>query len=566
MPASVADKIKEFGGLWAALLSVIPEAAGIARVVRKSTSAGLFRADTGEELPSTGGTHVFLAVQDGDDVERFLKTLHARCWLKGLGLLMVGASGQLLERSIVDRVVGSPERLVFEGEPVLDPPLAQDKASRRPVATEGEVLDSIAACLPLTIVEQARLRELRAKEANRLRTVADKARKAFIAEQAQRLALRTGMAANLAARIIERQCAGVLLPDVDLPFDDEDLAAATVADVLANPARFEDATLADPVEGVQYGAGKAKIMCRSDGTLWINSFAHGRTVYKLQYDYRAVEAALKAASPDQAADVFMRCVLAGDLGEDEIERLRNLASEIGGMGKRPLDAMLKRARRQQTVGQRHEEREQRLAERHDPRPQIPALATDAPWLTQMAVLNEVLGAVAEPESPMRDIDGVIVQARVRRTPNMHAFTVLGANQEEIEEMRLPPPEQPLLTRLNETQLAELIERYIDYINDDTGRSVHLGGAFVHHFHTRDDDKLPLAVAIATLPIVLGDGTLLAGRGLDRERGIIFRVPPELSAVLQKKEDCTPAAVAEAMRFLTNECCATSPATMPANAF
>jgi hypothetical protein len=151
---------------------------------------------------------------------------------------------------------------------------------------------------------------------------------------------------------------------------------------------------------------------------------------------------------------------------------------------------------------------------------------------------------------MRDIDGVITQIRVRRTPNMHTFTALGAN-EDNEELRLPPPEQPLLTRLNEAHLAELVERYVDYI-DDTGRSVHLGAAFVRHFQTRDDNRLPLVVGIATLPIVLGDGTLLAGRGLDRDRGLIFRVQPELLAILLNKEDCTPSAVAEAMQFLTDE--------------
>ena len=40
---------------------------------------------------------------------------------------MVGAAGQLLERSIVDRMVGGPERLVFEGGPMLVPPLQQDR-------------------------------------------------------------------------------------------------------------------------------------------------------------------------------------------------------------------------------------------------------------------------------------------------------------------------------------------------------------------------------------------------------------------------------------------------------
>jgi hypothetical protein len=228
---------------------------------------------------------------------------------------------------------------------VLDPPLAQDRASRRPVATEGEVLDSIAACPPLTILEQTRLRELHAKEAARLAPEAAKVRTAFVAEHAQRVALRTGMAQNIAIRIIERQCAGVLLPCVVLPFDDEDLAGATVADVLADPGRFEDATLADPIEGPQYGAGKAKIMRRADGTLWINSFAHGRTIYELQRDYRSAEAALNKASADEVADVFVRCVLGGDLGEDEIDRLRNLASKIGCIGKRALDALLKRAHR-----------------------------------------------------------------------------------------------------------------------------------------------------------------------------------------------------------------------------
>jgi hypothetical protein len=64
--------------------------------------------------------------------------------------------------------------------------------------------------------------------------------------------------------------------------------------------------------------------------------------------------------------------------------------------------------------------------------------------------------------------------------------------------------------------------------------------------------LPLAVGIATLPLVLGDGTLLKGCGLDRERGIVFRIPAELSIVLPNKVECTPEAVAEAMRFLADE--------------
>ena len=120
------------------------------------------------------------------------------------------------------------------------------------------------------------------------------------------LADRTGISTESAARVIERLCAGILLPDVVLPFDDAELAGATVADVLADPARFEGATLADPLEGVAYGACKAKIMVRAGGMPWIHSFAHGRSVYELKLDARAVENALKKAPAAEIADLFVR--------------------------------------------------------------------------------------------------------------------------------------------------------------------------------------------------------------------------------------------------------------------
>ena len=100
--------------------------------------------------------HVFLHVQDGADIERFLRTLHDRCWLAGFGWHMVGAGGQLLDRSLVDRMVAAPERLVFEGAPVLDPPLVQDQKCRRPKVVEGEIIATMDVCPPLTLVGKYR--------------------------------------------------------------------------------------------------------------------------------------------------------------------------------------------------------------------------------------------------------------------------------------------------------------------------------------------------------------------------------------------------------------------------
>jgi hypothetical protein len=82
--------------------------------------------------------------------------------------------------------------------------------------------------------------------------------------------------------------------------------------------------------------------------------------------------------------------------------------------------------------------------------------------------------------------------------------------------------------------------------------VRLPDRFIRAFMTHEDE-LPVVTAIATQPIVLADGGILAqSRGLDRDRGILFHISPELIQLLPKRKDCTPAAVAKAMKFLTDD--------------
>jgi hypothetical protein len=122
--------------------------------------------------------------------------------------------------------------------------------------------------------------------------------------------------------------------------------------------------------------------------------------------------------------------------------------------------------------------------------------------------------------------------------------------------RLPPPEQWVLCKMSEMEVAEMIEKYIDFykVDEETGiiRSVHLPTVFVRHFMKRDDGVLPTVVAVATAPIVLADGVLLAPDGLDRERGIQFIIQDELRAVIPQREDCTPERVKAAMQFLCDK--------------
>jgi hypothetical protein len=60
MPAAVREQIETAGGFWPALVTVLPALEKTARVTRRSTSAGLFRTDTGETLAGSNGLHVHI--------------------------------------------------------------------------------------------------------------------------------------------------------------------------------------------------------------------------------------------------------------------------------------------------------------------------------------------------------------------------------------------------------------------------------------------------------------------------------------------------------------------------
>ncbi len=144
-----------------------------------------------------------------------------------------------------------------------------------------------------------------------------------------------------AERSVAKRLRGILLPDVVLPFDDEEFAGCTVADVLADPGRFEGATLADPLEGVAYGRCKAKIFRRADGTLLINSFAHGRSIYDLKHDAAAVREAVEAADNDKVVETLRECAANADIDDVVLHEMIDLAAKRSGVGKTPIKKVLK---------------------------------------------------------------------------------------------------------------------------------------------------------------------------------------------------------------------------------
>jgi hypothetical protein len=290
MPEDAKRRMEECGGPWGALCKVFPALKTVARVERASTSSGLRNKETGEEFPSSGGQHIVIWVRDAADIPRYLSDLNARLWLAGFGWGMVSNAGAFLERSLVDRFCGSPERLIFEAGPTLGPSLEQDP--RNAIAHDGDVLDT-RLCAPLTDAEKSKLKKLKAAENERLLPERQKAREAWAAKRIERLTAR-GLSKDEARAKVDR-CIDwqELSGDFPLPFDDQKLADTTVADVLAAPDEYINKTLSDPFEGPVYGRGKAKLFQRDDGSLFVNSFAHGGITYELKAPPNEVDAEIE---------------------------------------------------------------------------------------------------------------------------------------------------------------------------------------------------------------------------------------------------------------------------------
>jgi hypothetical protein len=558
MPDTVRARVATFGGYFAALVSVVPELANAARVTRSSTSSCISRSDNGEPLPGSAGQHIYIFVKDGSTIEQFLRTFHDRCWLHGLGWKMVGAGGQLLDRSLVDRMVGAPERLVFEADPELEAPLVQDREARKPVAEDGDVLDALEVCPPLTEAEKAKLADLKRAENQRLDGAAASARAAFITSQAARIVERTGVSLDAARATAESHVKGTLLPDVVLPFDEAEFAGCTVGDVLADPERFIGATLADPLEGPQYGIGKAKVLRRPDGSLMINSFAHGRTTYDLHHDFASVEKAVNAADPASAVSTLLRLVIDAKLNDAEHHQLRDLviARAMPKVKAMALKSSIKSvlAKRGKSRADHDQKQAAQAAANLDKRAWLPAPDVDAPRLPTVISIDQLLCEVAKPEPPMRDLENWPVEVRSRLPMLMHELTSAGSNNDEAAKSRLPAPELPLLSRHDKISYGHEIERHIRFVQrrPSGDREVALPQTFVDNSMGYRDSKLPRVGAIVTAPLVLINGTMLATQGLDRELRIVFRLEPKLLDLLPDPANCNRHAAAASLDWLLNE--------------
>jgi hypothetical protein len=261
--------------------------------------------------------------------------MHDRLWLHGLGWIRVSRVGSLLDRSLVDSSVGAPERLVFEGAPILEPPIRQDRTLRRAVAFEGAVIDTRSVFPELTPEERARVKGIIADRRASIEPYAASVRAASIEKEIGTEHERTGVSLDILRAKWREAQNHRLPPEYVLEFSDPVIGRVRVADILENPGRFAGEPLADPLEGPEEGPQCAKLLIgNKDGLPFVKSFAHGGAVYQLVVNAAHVEDWVgrqpfqkrDATAIGRSADKFIGLLLRSDA--TVVQREQRLAVQL----------------------------------------------------------------------------------------------------------------------------------------------------------------------------------------------------------------------------------------------
>ena len=249
LPEVVFSRIERLGGIMNALLYLWPELDNGDFVVRPSSSAGVHIV--GDPAPNVSGFHMFVRLKRAIDIPQALKALHSRCWLHGLGYHMISKSGHLLDRSIVDITVGSPERLIFTAPPVLGEGIVRGHQY-------GAVHQGVEMPCP-----KAPFGALwsRARDIDRQQSQPDaaKQRSIYLRKLIEDRQASHGGSYVAAEAIVLNRIEGRQLLDDDvlhLPSG----ATATVGDILDQIKLGERISCADPIEGREYNPTAAAVL------------------------------------------------------------------------------------------------------------------------------------------------------------------------------------------------------------------------------------------------------------------------------------------------------------------
>ena len=259
--------------------AVLPETAGVTTMWRPSASSCIRNTETGEEVRGVVGVRGWLPVSDASKIPKLGEIVKTRLWARGYASFMISKSGQLLDRPLFDACVWQPERIDFVAGAICEAPLEQRLPPPEIIEGATDVFDTRK--LPvLTAGEIAAALNNREAARQRLAPQAREVRIAWVAERARDLADRRHVELAVAEEVLNIAVEeGVLGPD--FPLQSGKYGEVSVADILAEPNKFNGTRFADPLEPDYHDDPRVAYVNLKGDTPYLYSHAHGGRRYVL---------------------------------------------------------------------------------------------------------------------------------------------------------------------------------------------------------------------------------------------------------------------------------------------
>ncbi len=265
--------------LWQLMEKLFPDAFSRAAHVGYVSSSSYIYLPDGTEYSGPKGHHTAFAVENAEDVPRFCEALFRRLWLNGYGHIFITRSGTLLARTLFDSKVMEAQQPLFAGGAHCEDGMEQRRPAPFIVAGGYVRTTAIGTLSPkettkyLHLVDKAK--RVSAPEAESIRGE-------YVRSEIQRLVAK-GMNEQHAYRMIASRIADTLIGDDVLIFAEH--GRITVADVLADPSKYDECNLHDPVEP-EYGSAQTAIFFANEATRnpIVYSHAHGGRKFRLRLD------------------------------------------------------------------------------------------------------------------------------------------------------------------------------------------------------------------------------------------------------------------------------------------
>lgn len=271
----------------ALIISICPEFARAPMVICDSASSHIWNSETGEELIGGRGLRIYIFVADASDIPRAGKVLFNKLWLAGYGRIELSVAGTMLERSVIDAAVWRAERLDFAAGAHCELPLEQRRPAPEARNNDAPPVDTRRALPPLTPKQEAELRRLVQAAKEQAKPEAARVREQWLEQRVDAELAREGKTRETHPKEVQAkrdQLAAAAstntLTDNFILYP-KGLPHVTIAEVLADPKKWDGVRFADPLEPSYGNDDRIALAILGDGNPRIFSHAHGGQIYHL---------------------------------------------------------------------------------------------------------------------------------------------------------------------------------------------------------------------------------------------------------------------------------------------